>query len=89
MDKSRKFYRTLNQKTGKRSVITNLSIKVCKNTIKSSIFIEVAFNKTIVDFSATVKGTSTQKYTECFKNNNKKDDKLFAYPTNMNGVFLR
>ena len=60
VDKARKVSKTFNERTGKRSVKTNLSLKNEKNSINSSTFNAYTCHKKFINSVTTVDGLSTQ-----------------------------
>ena len=87
MNKPEKFYSTVNEMTGKRSVKTNLKIKfenkdkTCSSTLFADMF-EIKF----VNFATPVEGPTTQELKECIKSIDKIVDNIFANSTNLTEV---
>ena len=78
------FYETSYKKTGKRSVKSNLDVKIDKkDTIMSPTVFAEMFNKNYVDFATSVESQSTKELKKSLIKINDIDDTMFASPTIM------
>ena len=89
LNKSKKFFRTLKEMTGKRSVKTSLNIdNENKDTIGSARRIADMFNEKFVDFATTVEWPNTEELIRCIKLIDTFDGSLFSFPNNFTEVLV-
>ena len=89
MNKSKIFFKTLDEKTSRKGVKTYLNNNQNLDNKTSPRVNGDMFYKTFVNFLTTVEGPTTQELEESIKKIDTNDDKLCAFTTNITEVLSK